>query len=105
MVPFEKWETVHSMFILKENGNYKLNQQRTLHKLQSRLNMLRRSYQAKRMMNNMEKYKSLDDAQFGGRTGQMPIDPVLIKVLTLEIAHLQGSNVAIADCDTKACYD
>eukprot|EP00957_Ditylum_brightwellii_P212176 15367043-Ditylum_brightwellii.AAC.1 len=53
----------------------------------------------------MEKYKELDDAQYGVCQGRMSIDPVLIKVLTIETAYLQQSNIAITDCDARAYYN
>eukprot|EP00957_Ditylum_brightwellii_P181097 13795467-Ditylum_brightwellii.AAC.1 len=56
-------------------------------------------------MKNAEQHNQLDDAQYRGRQGRMNIDPVVIKVLALEVAHFQISNMGMTDCDANACYD
>ena len=76
-----------------------------LHILCAILNLTRGIYIAKRTMTQAEKYNHLDDAQYGGRKGQEAIEPAVIKILTVEICHLQRSNAAFTDCNTKACYD
>ena len=103
MTPLEKWKTIHNIFILKETGNYKISCQRMLHKLDAELNMLQRDFHAYKMIHDMKQHNMLEDTQYGGRQGRTSINPVLIKVLTLETAYIQQSNMAITDCNAKAC--
>eukprot|EP00957_Ditylum_brightwellii_P209307 15361161-Ditylum_brightwellii.AAC.1 len=56
-------------------------------------------------MKNAERHNHLNDTQYEGRQGRMSINPVAIKVLTLEVSHLQRSNMGMTDCNAKACYD
>eukprot|EP00957_Ditylum_brightwellii_P210223 15364692-Ditylum_brightwellii.AAC.1 len=56
-------------------------------------------------MKNAEQHNHLDDTQYIGRQGRVSINPVVIKVLSLEVSHFQRSNIGMTDCDAKACYD
>eukprot|EP00957_Ditylum_brightwellii_P061090 4635912-Ditylum_brightwellii.AAC.1 len=56
-------------------------------------------------MTQTEKYNHLDDAQYRGQKGREAIKTAVIKILTVEICHLQRSNAAFTDCDAKAPYD
>eukprot|EP00957_Ditylum_brightwellii_P094459 7192995-Ditylum_brightwellii.AAC.1 len=66
------------------------------------LNLTRGIYIAKRTMKTAEKYNHLDDVQYRGQKGREAIDQAVIKILTVEICHLQRSNAAFTDCDAKA---
>eukprot|EP00957_Ditylum_brightwellii_P016630 1250647-Ditylum_brightwellii.AAC.2 len=57
------------------------------------------------MMIQAKKFSHMDDAQYGGQKGREAIEPAVIKILTVEICHLQSSNAAFTDCNEKACYD
>eukprot|EP00957_Ditylum_brightwellii_P092969 7078970-Ditylum_brightwellii.AAC.1 len=78
---------------------------RALHILCAILNLTKGIYITKRTMTPAEKYNHLDDAQYGGRKGREAIEPAVIKVLTVEICHLQSTSAAFTDCDAKVCYD
>eukprot|EP00978_Attheya_sp_CCMP212_P001800 scaffold3707_cov83-Attheya_sp.AAC.1 len=49
--PLERWGTVHNLFLLKEQGNYKIHRLRFLvHKIDAELNLIRREIVARRLM-------------------------------------------------------
>eukprot|EP00957_Ditylum_brightwellii_P021583 1626967-Ditylum_brightwellii.AAC.1 len=56
-------------------------------------------------MKNAEQHNHLDDIQCGGRQGRMSINPVVIKILVLEVSNFQRSNMGMTVCDAKECYD
>eukprot|EP00957_Ditylum_brightwellii_P121784 9287367-Ditylum_brightwellii.AAC.2 len=56
-------------------------------------------------MKNVERHNHLDDGQYRERQGRMSINPVVIKVLSLEISYFQRSNMGMTDCDAKAYYN
>eukprot|EP00978_Attheya_sp_CCMP212_P026026 scaffold84859_cov54-Attheya_sp.AAC.1 len=103
--PLERWGTVHNLFLLKEQGNYKIHRLRFLHKIDAELNLIRREIVARRLMKNSERHKYIVDEQYGGRNGRAASDVILLKEFTLAIMYMQRSNGAITDCDAKACYD
>ena len=98
------WLNVHNISILKQPGVYKINKLRTIHKLESRVNLQRREIITRRLMNNAEKHRYLDDDQHGGQNCRSTIDIVLGKAFTFDIVHFQRANTRCTDYDAKACY-
>ena len=45
------------------------------------------------------------DMQYGSRTGRMSISPILLKVLTYDIARMNRMVIAIIENDAIGCYD
>jgi hypothetical protein len=66
-IPLRRWTTVHNIFIRKEPGNMKIGKLRVIHKLDTKLNLLRREFVTRRVMKNLEKHKALANEQYGGR--------------------------------------
>lgn len=89
----------------KKAGNYKINKLRTIHKLESEVNLVRRELIARRLMRNYNKHQYFNDDQHGGRNRRSSIDIVLGKAFTLDTCHMQRANIECTDCDAKTCYD
>ena len=83
--PPKRWLTVHNIYISKDQGSFKLERLRPLHKLEADLNLLRREMSARRLLKNIEKQQYLSDENYGGRKHRSAIDVVLKKVFTLTI--------------------
>eukprot|EP00957_Ditylum_brightwellii_P149423 11379814-Ditylum_brightwellii.AAC.1 len=66
---------------------------------------MRQEVIARRLMQNVEKQKYLDDDQHGGKNGWNAIDIMLGNVFTFDTAHFQRVNLGCTDCNAKACYD
>eukprot|EP00957_Ditylum_brightwellii_P174788 13308449-Ditylum_brightwellii.AAC.1 len=54
--PLKQWLTVHNLFSLKEAGNHKVSHLRKIHKVDAKLNLLRRVHIAHRTMNGAEQH-------------------------------------------------
>eukprot|EP00957_Ditylum_brightwellii_P021472 1619728-Ditylum_brightwellii.AAC.1 len=103
--PLTRWLNVHNLYILKKPNIFKIHWLRTIQKVDSEVNMMRRELITRRLMKNAKKHKHLDDAQHRGGRGRSAIDIVLGKAFTFEILHLQRSNLGCTDCDATACYN
>ena len=100
-----RWLKFHNLQILKKPGVYKINKLRTIHKIESEMNLMRREINAKRLMQNAEQHQALDEDQHGGRNGRCAMDIVMGKTYMLETFHLQRSNAGFTNCDAKGCYN
>lgn len=89
----------------KKTGNYKINKPRTIHKLESEINITRIELIARRLMQNRKKHKHFNKNQHEGRNNRSAIDIVLGQTFTLETCHIERANIDCTDCDVKVCYD
>eukprot|EP00957_Ditylum_brightwellii_P081624 6209368-Ditylum_brightwellii.AAC.1 len=100
--PLERWSVVHNLYILKKKNLYRVHKVRTIHKVESELNLFRREIISQRLMRNAERFGYLREDQHRERNGRAAQDIVLGKAYTFDTFHLQRSNFACTDCDAKA---
>ena len=100
-----RWQTVHNIFIRKDKDNANIKRLRAIHKIDAKLNLIRRELIAKRLLRHAEAFNFIPENNFGGRNGKTANDVVLQKHLTLQAIHLQRQEFALTDCDATACYD
>ena len=65
-----RWLKVHKIQTLKKPGVYKINRLRTIHKIESEVNLMWREIIAKGLMQKAEHHLSLNEDQHGGRNGR-----------------------------------
>ena len=104
-LPLTRWETVHTIFIRKDQNNSNVKRLRAIHKIDAELNLIRRELIAKRLLRHAETYNFIPENNFGGRNGKTANDVVIHKHFTLQALHLHRKNGALTDCDATACYD
>eukprot|EP00957_Ditylum_brightwellii_P115966 8845823-Ditylum_brightwellii.AAC.1 len=80
---------------------YQVHKVRTIHKVESELNLFRREIISRRLMRNAECSGYLTEDQHGGRNRRAAQDIVLGKAYTFDTFHLQRSNFACTDCNAK----
>eukprot|EP00957_Ditylum_brightwellii_P126358 9632668-Ditylum_brightwellii.AAC.2 len=56
-------------------------------------------------MQNVEKYKYLDEDQHGRHNGRNAVDIALGRSFMFDTIHIQRANVGCTDNNAKACYD
>ena len=103
--PLERWSIIHNLFILKEENNYKIHRVRFLHIINAQLNLIRREIITRQLLQNAEHHEHITEHQYGGRQGREAIDVPVLQAWQIEIFTLARNNVALTDCDAKACYD
>eukprot|EP00957_Ditylum_brightwellii_P063390 4811504-Ditylum_brightwellii.AAC.2 len=53
-IALPRWLTVHNLYLQKQNGNFKTHRLRTIHKVESEVNLMRQDVIARRLMTNAE---------------------------------------------------
>ena len=87
-LPLTRWETVHNIFIRKDQNNSNVKRLRAIHKIDAELNLIRRELIAKRLLRHAETYNFIPENNFGGRNGKTANDVVIHKHFTLQALHL-----------------
>ena len=103
-VPLNHWKTTHTVMLEKEPGNNKIEKMRRIHIVEADYN-LAVGIINRRIRWNAEKLGNLSNNQWGSRSGRSCTDVVMMKVLSLEIAHLTRTDLVIEDQDASAAYD
>ena len=101
----DRWLTIHNAMLEKSIGNDYIEKLRVIHIFEADFNLILGILWAKRMMSNASNHKAISKYQWGGIKGRQSIEPVLMKVLSFEIAALTRTSLVEIDKDAASCYD
>eukprot|EP00957_Ditylum_brightwellii_P168775 12846583-Ditylum_brightwellii.AAC.1 len=103
--PLQWCSIVHNLYILKKKNLFCIHKLRTIHKLESELNLFKHKIMTKGLMVNTEAHNYLNEDQYGGHNGREALDIVLGNTITFETLYMQQVNFGCTYGDSKACYD
>ena len=104
-VVLERWKRSVTSLIEKKPGQPFIHKFRTIHVVESELQMFSKLVYAKRMMRSAERNNAITDDQYGGRSRRQALSIVLNKILYYNICRQTLTPCAFMDDDAKACYD
>ena len=104
-VPLDRWKTVHSNMIAKNEGKARIDKLRVIHLYEADYNGFLKITWPHRAVHNATKKRTLNYAQGGGQKGRQANHIALQKEMKYQYARLRKTNLATMDNDAKACYD
>ena len=78
---------------------------RTLHIIESDLNLIMRLIWGKELMRWAESHHAINNNQYGGRKGIQTQSAALNKPFTMDVMRYYAEPAPIIDNDAQACYD
>ena len=104
-VVLERWKRSVTSLIEKKTGQPFIHKFRTIHVVESELQMFSKLVYSKRMMRSAEQNHEITDDQYGGRSRRQALSIVINKILYYNICRQNLTPCAFMDDDAKACYD
>lgn len=102
---YPRWQKVVSTMLEKIPGQPRVDKLRTIHLVETDLNMILGIIWGRRILSQAEIHRSLNQEQWGSRKRQAAIDVALLKRLSYTVSRLTQSPLGTMDNDAKACYD
>ena len=101
----ERWRRSVTSLIEKKHGKPFIHKFRTIHVVESELQLFSKLVYAKKMMQAAEKGKVITNDQYGGRNRRQALSIVVNKMMYYSICQQTKMKCAFMDDDAKACYD
>jgi hypothetical protein len=90
--------------ILKEANNHRIHRLRVLHLFEADYNLIL-GVKWQQLMRHAEHSHTLNDGQYGSRSGSEASGLNLLEVLKNEISHCSRKPLLNLDNDASSCYD
>ena len=100
----DRWRNSINVTLMKEEGEYRPEKQRTIHLLESTFSEGTKIIFSRRMMQHARKYGQLPPDQYA-RKGGKAIDAAIQKILIYDIMRMQRRPGICFANDLMACYD
>ena len=102
--PLDRWKTVHSICLFKDQNNRSINRIRNIHIYEADYNFLLKLKWGN-AVKLARKYELLHNAQYGSRKQRNSLDPVLIEIMQQEISRNNHLPYLQINFDAQSCYD
>ena len=100
----DRWKPTLCSLIEKISGKPFINKYRTIHIIESDIQFLSKQIYVLGMMRQAEKYKLINDQQYGGRNRRQCQSASLNKIAYYDLSRQTIMPCAFLDADAKACY-
>jgi hypothetical protein len=99
-----QWQNIHSILLFKYKHNRYLHQTRNIHIFQADYNLILKLAWGQAIQQS-EKSKLINEAQFGCRKQKTAHDPVMIETLLHELTRITQQPCAQITITAQACFD
>jgi hypothetical protein len=99
-----RWQDVVNVMILKDPNNHRIHRLRVLHLFEADYNLIL-GVKWRQLMRHAESNQTLNDGQYGSRSGREATGLNLLEVLKNEISHCSRKPLLNLDNDASSCYD
>jgi hypothetical protein len=104
-IALDRWKKIINAMIEKQAGNDRIDRLRVINLFEADFNLILGILWSRRLMVNARKHKALSKCQWGGHKGSTSLDPVLLKVMSMETSAYTCTSLTVNDKDAEACFD
>ncbi len=102
----ERWKVIHNTMLEKKVGNDRLDKLRVIHIFEADFNLIMGIMWGRRMIQNALDNDQVSPYQWGFCPGKQTGEPLLLKVLSFEIAaYTRTSSLVAIDKDCTSCFN
>jgi hypothetical protein len=100
----DRWKTVHSVALFKDQDNHYIHRIRNIHIYEADYNLVLK-LKWEQAIALAEKHQMLHTSQHGSRKSRQSIDPITLEIMQQEISRHANVPYTQINYDAQACYD